>query len=524
MGSTPCKLMVLLQLVVGLHATTMPDAAGGGRFTVAALPGGGWTLVDRAGAPTFAIALNHLASPTYYDAIPGANGLAPCRANDTLCRQYDLLGTKYGGSWSAATADFVAQTASWGFNAAGYEYAPSAAAPGWPYLPDLFLTNASHIFRNHNAAIAGQNSPATVALSGGPPAAGGQGMFPDVFEPAWNASADARVAAWVARDQHVGAARVRADVLGYFFEDQALWDVGAARAGAAPAPAAGDATDWAAAMRAKPPSGAGKAAYVGWLRQRYGGGGAAAGNATAALAAARAVYGFPPAVATWADVRRWDFGGLNATSAAVLADDGAFLGVVAERLFGLGAAAVRRHDRGALVFGPRFLSHDAPAPVLAAAGRHFDAVSVQPSDFSPTTAADVAAGMALLVDISEKAGLPVFVADVSTHFREEPLPGVTPCGPVSAGHPAGAGCVANQSAAGAMYGAYIDALRQRPEVIGFAHCQYINRVVTSGKRGLHLKQGLLDFGGAAHAELVAAITAANRVSARPLPSELASLM
>ena len=473
------------------------------RFTVRPLPGGGWTLVDRVGAPTFAIALNHLSSPTYYAAIQGANGLSPCRAVDALCQQYDLFGTKYASNWSAVTADFVASSTAWGFNAAGYEFVPNAAAPGWPYLPDLFLSNASHIFRNAGTSPSGPG-----------------GMFPDVFEPAWNTSADARVAAWVAQDQHVEEQRVPADVLGYYFEDQALWDVALARMG--PPPAAGDATDWVAAMRVLPARAAGKAAYATWLQQRYE---RAAGNATAALAVARAVYGFPPAVTSWADVRGWDFDGLNATDTAVLADDDVFLGVVAERYFGLGAAAVRRHDRGALVFGPRFLSHDTPALVLAAAGRHFDAVSVQPSDFSPTTAAEVAAGVALLVKISEAAGLPVFVADVSTHYYEEPLPDVTPCGVVSAKSPLGHGCVANQSAAGAMYAAYLAALRQRPEVIGIAHCQYINRVVkhTWGSAGLHLKQGLLNFDGTPHAELVAAITEANKqatqATATPTPAK-----
>ena len=77
----------------------------GSRFTVRPLTDGGWTLVDPSGHDTFVVALNHLASPTYYDAITGANGLAPCRADDVLCQEADVFNGTYGGNWGAATAD-----------------------------------------------------------------------------------------------------------------------------------------------------------------------------------------------------------------------------------------------------------------------------------------------------------------------------------------------------------------------------------------------------------------------------------
>ena len=82
-------------------------AVGGGRYAIRRESSGGWTLVNPDGAPVFVVALNHLAAPFYFDAIRGANGLAPCRSYDTNCQDHDLLNTKYGGNWTAATQDFV---------------------------------------------------------------------------------------------------------------------------------------------------------------------------------------------------------------------------------------------------------------------------------------------------------------------------------------------------------------------------------------------------------------------------------
>ena len=47
-----------------------------------------------------------------YDAITGANGLAPCRADDVLCQEADVFNGTYGGNWGAATADFIARSGS----------------------------------------------------------------------------------------------------------------------------------------------------------------------------------------------------------------------------------------------------------------------------------------------------------------------------------------------------------------------------------------------------------------------------
>ena len=140
------------------------------------------TLQSPDGSPTFLLALNHLANPFYFDVIEGAAGLDPCHPYDAQCLEHDLLSTRYHSNWSAATAEFVRNSKEWGFNSAGYEYVPAPGVP-WPYLPDLFITNASHIF----------------ATSGS-----GTLSFPDIFSAAFNVSTDERVKDWIATDQHIG--------------------------------------------------------------------------------------------------------------------------------------------------------------------------------------------------------------------------------------------------------------------------------------------------------------------------------
>jgi len=474
--------MALKRVVVGCAmCATIVNGAGSGRYTLRQKPGGadGWTLVTPGGEPTFVVALNHLASPFYYEVIQGANGLTPCRPYDTACLDADLFATAYASNWTRATADFVAKAKSWGFNAAGYEFVPSSnPADAMPYLPDLFVTNASHIFASSKY--------------------GGGAAFPDVFDVAFNASTDRRVAEWVASDQHIALPRVRRDVIGYYFEDQPLWNVTLARRPSRPTNRSGP-TDWVAAMRSLPAAAPGKVTYVDWLQGRY-------RPTLAGLARARIVYNVPAAAApTWKALREWQFTTVDGLDPAVVEDDTAFLGVVADRLFGVAAGAVRKYDPKGLIFGQRFVSHDAPPPVLAAAGVHFDVISVQPSDFSPGDPLSAAASADQLVEISRLAGnRPVFVADEGTHFLET-------AGAVSVTYPR-----INETEAGRIYADFLADLTARPAIIGYARCQYINRGVTYAGGSLPtLKQGLLKHDGTPHEALVAAITKANHAATAP---------
>lgn len=82
--------------------------------------------------------------------------------------------------------------------------------------------------------------------------------------------------------------------------------------------------------------------------------------------------------------------------------------------------------------------------------------------------------------------------------------------------------MANQSAAGRMYSELVLGLQRSGVVVGYAHCQHINRAVcherpqpgscntsNPSKWAPALKQGLLDARGEPHAVLVAAVKEAN---------------
>ena len=55
-------------------------------------------------------------------------------------------------------------------------------------------------------------------------------------------------------------------------------------------------------------------------------------------------------------------------------------------------------------------------------------------------------------------------------------------------------------------------IRARPEIVGYAHCQYINRAVKGWHPQVHLKQGLLNFDGTPKTVFVDAVTRANKAA------------
>ena len=102
------------------------------------------------------------------------------------------------------------------------------------------------------------------------------------------------------RDQHIDLLRNPADVIGYNFEDQPLWNVVAARRASKPHPSPrGGAeqapTDCVAATRGLPEATAPASGGTARLQLRY----------NFDFAAARPVYAIPASVTGWRSLFRW---------------------------------------------------------------------------------------------------------------------------------------------------------------------------------------------------------------------------
>ena len=329
------------------------------------------------------------------------------------------------------------------------------------------------------------------AERGSPDAPGGFATS-DVFEKSFEAMTDRNFAGVATRVRATAAGASNA--VGYYFNDIPIWDRPAPDRGGGGPPA------WTGFLRSLNATAAGKAAYVGWLHGRYGG-------TASGLADVCRVYSIVPAVTTWEALLACPFGSVDDKSEAVAADDTAFLGVIADRIYGVTSAAVRRHDPGALVFGDKFIQIDMPQPVLVSAARHFDVLSIQPQPFSFTDSAMLQQSVKDVAAVARQLDMPVMIADQATHYQDpyHATHGEPPdrC-PEQQGNP----CCEDEITAGQLYEQYLDALHATGVVIGYARCQYIDR--RFGRAYNVTKQGLLHYDGTPRPYLTAAVRRANR--------------
>jgi hypothetical protein len=342
-----------------------------GRFSVRRTAAG-WTLVKPDGAPTWLTAINHLSS-------------FRCHEEDKPCLVTDLLTNRFRGNWSALAESFVADLKKWGFTSAGYGQAEHGN-PGQPTHGGRSGWEMFPYFPSHPPE------------QGSPDAPGGFALF-DVFEESFNSTTDRNFAQLATRVQATGAS----NAVGYYLEDIPVWKRsqprGPQKDSGAPA--------WTGYMRAQNRTSAGKKAYVGWLQTRYGTGG---------LAELCRAYNVAPPATSWDALLAWPFGGVDVSSEAIVTDDLAFLGVVADRIYGVAASAIRRHDEGALVFGDRFIQTDMPSSVLAAAAKHFDVLTIQPQPFSYNGSAMLQRSVEDAAAVASLYDKPLMIADQATHY------------------------------------------------------------------------------------------------------------
>ncbi len=457
------NLISLLVLSIGMGVVA-DETGAAARFSVRQRAGGGWTLVRPDGTDVFLTAVNHLSS-------------FKCMDTDTSCKVTDLMTNRFNGNWSALAEAFIADLKKWGFSAAGYGQAEYGlrgqptfgGRSGWeqyPYFP--------HYWEEH----------------GSPDGPGGF-YISDVFEPSFVTTTDQQFEAVASRVR--ATAEGASNAVGYYFNDIPIWGrAGPYKRKGPPA--------WTSYMRGLNASAPGKSAYVSWLEDRYGG-------TTSGLQQVCRVYNVVPPAKSWKDLMAYSFGSVNNGSEAVVQDDTAFLGVVADRIYGVASAAVRKHDPTALVFGDKFIQIDMPQPVLDAAAKHFDVLSIQPQPFSFTDSAMLQQNVADLVAVARKLDMPLMIADQATHYQD-PYHTKHAEFPDRCLEQHGNPCCEDEITAGNLYEEYLDSLNASGVVVGFARCQYIDRRFCWTCNTT--KQGLLHYDGTPRPYLTAAVARANR--------------
>jgi len=132
--------------------------------------------------------------------------------------------------------------------------------------------------------------------------------------------------------------------------------------------------------------------------------------------------------------------------AAFVADCDAFLASLAERYFRITCEAVRAADPNHIVFGCRF-AYVPPAPVVAAAAKHLDAISFNCYDTDPRRA----------IDAYSVFGKPLVIGEFSFRAADSGLPNTRGAGPK----------VKTQADRAAAFTRYVTLALGKPNVVGY---------------------------------------------------------
>ncbi len=274
--------------------------------------GSGWSIIDPAGAPFYAVGTDHV------------NWNAGFSEKLGYSDYHRACVARYGteAKWAASA---TARLKSWGFNTLGAGCQPSTFHRGLAHT--IFLT------LNQDFAVNSAIVPRTTWTG-----------FADVFDP--------QFAVWCARQARRLCAPNRRDpwLLGYFLDNELEWF--------GKMSSATGIAETAIALPADRPA---KQAYVAMLRKRY-----------PAIDALNRAWGTD--FADWDAVSALSTSPATSTAAAA-ADRRAFVDLAADRYFSIAAAAIRAEDPNHMVLGCRFAA-TAPPDVLGVAGRYCDIVSV----------------------------------------------------------------------------------------------------------------------------------------------------
>ena len=428
----------------------LPDSARTGGF--ASMPpvdlyGGATTLKSRS---TGFFRLEQVAGRWFF-ITPEGHGYIPIGINHLGTyfarneNEPDLVNKHDGGDRAKAVERIVDLLKEAGFNFAGYD-APRDFLQRMPYAVGFIpVRQTAYPMRTKDEEI----------------------EYRDVFSPEFARELDEKIAA------HCRPHRENKFLLGYYLTDLPLWgnrkflDGEDAKRG----------KSWISFFRKLPDEAPGKRVYQAFLAERYG------------SDSGRFHETYPPVAGDLGRPPRIDFQRVDLQSPVVVADDEAFIGVIADNLYSLCAALFHKHDPNHLVLGERF--HEARAlfePVLKAHGRHFPVVAVQ---------ADGRFDPAYFKRLHAVSGRPVISVDHSTYF---------PAGIVQK---AFGTRLESQAASAQFYDDYLRAAFAEPHVVGFSRCQFATRFRAPTTPPTY-KQGVLDPDGEPYAILLDGLRTANR--------------
>ncbi|NLF02934.1 MAG: hypothetical protein GX601_18375 [Anaerolineales bacterium] len=324
-----------------------------------------------------------------------------------------LVQQRYGGDPKAFMADAAANLRAWGFNTAGYgcTYKDALEIPEpLPYLVSIEVLFTS-MWR------------------------GGEFHYDDVFDSAWQRAAREEIAAFCrpVRDDRA--------LIGYYLTDTPAWRLKRRGEG-----------DWLTYYRSLPADAPGKRRYVEFLVERLGSVEAVAGR-----------YGVKADTAE--GLRAATGWSIDLADRQILADDEAFVAVIAQEYYRLCHEAIRANDRNHLIFGDRYFDADIPETILQAALPYVDAIAIQPP-------AKAQFARPLFDKVYAVAGKPILICDFAMNFPTPEYPKV-----MWASFP-------TEDAAADAYEAWLRDAFATPYILGVHRCTYVDQPKNVLKQGL----------------------------------------
>ena len=304
--------------------------------------------------------------------------------------------------------------------------------------------------------------------------------FQDVFERDFMDSLSAKIADICSKNRN------NPYLIGYYWTDTPRWDVQISRQR--------HLSDWVSHLRNQ--NGAGKRQYIEFLKRNY-----------ETIEAFNKAYKLD--FKSFESMLDGRFDHIDLYQSHIIRDDTEFLGVIADHLYKFAAETILEIDPNHLIFGDKYIAGDHPDPVLKAAAKYVDVISVQPG---PEKGPGPGQGkvesefnVLSFNELYERAGKPVIICDHTVSFYTKEYP-------VTLWHQ-----FENQEVAGQALNSYIIECSKIPYIIGYLHCQYLDAY--DAKRGL-LKQGLLSETGERHEPLCGIIRSANLKALTSIKSDL----